>query len=106
MYEMTSRNAIRTEPMSQARVTNDPIYPNTAPSASYETALAELETLLAQMENGHLSLEESLAAYRRGAALIAYCRAQLERAEQQVRVLDGESLQPFPSDEDNRPADG
>jgi exodeoxyribonuclease VII small subunit len=43
-----------------------------------------------------LSLEESLAAYRRGAALVAYCQQQLEKVEQQVRVLDGETLKPLP----------
>jgi exodeoxyribonuclease VII small subunit len=48
------------------------------------------------MEGGSLSLEESLAAYRRGAALVAFCQQQLEKVEQQVRVLDGETLKPLP----------
>jgi exodeoxyribonuclease VII small subunit len=61
---------------------------------NYETALAELEALVATMEGGSLSLEKSLAAYRRGAALVAYCQQQLEAVEQQVRVLDGETLKP------------
>jgi exodeoxyribonuclease VII small subunit len=64
--------------------------------ASYEAALAELEGLVARMEGGNLSLEESLAAYRRGAALVTYCQQQLEKVEQQVRVLDGEALKPMP----------
>jgi exodeoxyribonuclease VII small subunit len=62
---------------------------------NYETALVELESLVARMEGGALSLEESLAAYRRGAALVAYCQQQLEKVEQQVRVLDGETLKPI-----------
>lgn len=62
---------------------------------NYETALGELESLVEQMEGGALSLEASLAAYRRGAALVAYCQQQLEKVEQQVRVLDGETLKPI-----------
>ncbi|RQH05716.1 exodeoxyribonuclease VII small subunit [Paraburkholderia dinghuensis] len=63
---------------------------------SYEAALAELDTLVARMEAGSLSLEESLAAYRRGAVLVKFCQQQLEKVEQQVRVLDGETLRPVP----------
>ena len=62
---------------------------------NYEEAVAELEGLVARMEGGALSLEESLAAYRRGAALVAFCQQQLEKVEQQVRVLDGETLKPL-----------
>ena len=60
--------------------------------ASYEAALTELEALVGQMEGGNLSLEASLAAYRRGATLVAFCQQQLEKVEQQVRVLDGDTL--------------
>ena len=43
----------------------------TAPApASFETALAELETIVATMESGQLPLAESLAAYKRGAELL------------------------------------
>ncbi|HEY2021507.1 exodeoxyribonuclease VII small subunit [Paraburkholderia sp.] len=70
---------------------------DTAPlPENYEAAQAELEELVARMEGGSLSLEESLAAYRRGAALVAFCQQQLEKVEQQVRVLDGETLKPLP----------
>lgn len=62
---------------------------------SYEIAVDELEQLVGRMEGGELSLEESLAAYRRGSALVAYCRQQLEKVEQKVRVLDGDMLKPF-----------
>ncbi|MBU9169231.1 exodeoxyribonuclease VII small subunit [Burkholderia gladioli] len=62
--------------------------------AFYETALEELETLVARMEGGTLSLEDSLAAYRRGAVLVAFCQQQLDKVEQQVRVLDGATLKP------------
>jgi exodeoxyribonuclease VII small subunit len=65
---------------------------------NYEAALAELESLVGRMEDGALSLEESLAAYRRGAALVGFCQQQLEKVEQQVRVLDGDTLKPLPAD--------
>ena len=50
------------------------------------------------MEGGALSLEESLAAYRRGATLVGFCQQQLEKVEQQVRVLDGDTLKPLPAE--------
>ncbi|UDG83145.1 Exodeoxyribonuclease 7 small subunit [Candidatus Vallotia lariciata] len=68
---------------------------------NYETALSELESLVEQMEGGALSLELSLAAYRRGVALVAYCQQQLKRVEQQVCILDGESLKPIHSAADD-----
>lgn len=55
---------------------------------SFETAMADLELLVADMESGKLSLEDSLAAYKRGAELMTYCRSRLEEAQQQVRVLE------------------
>jgi exodeoxyribonuclease VII small subunit len=61
----------------------------------FEQALDELETIVAQMEDGTLSLDQSLAAYRRGAELVKVCETALERAKEQVRVLDGELLRPL-----------
>ena len=54
----------------------------------YEAAMAELEQIVTDMEAGKLSLEESLAAYKRGAELLTFCRGRLEDAQQQVRVLE------------------
>jgi exodeoxyribonuclease VII small subunit len=61
----------------------------------FERALDELETIVAQMEDGTLSLDQSLAAYKRGAELVKVCETALERAKEQVRVLDGELLRPI-----------
>jgi len=66
-----------------------------APPASYEAAMDELEALVASMESGALPLEESLAAYRRGAELVRYCQQKLERVEQQIKVLEGDVLKPM-----------
>lgn len=54
---------------------------------SFEAALAELEKIVASMESGQLSLEDSLAAYKRGTELLKLCQQQLQDAEQQVRIL-------------------
>ncbi len=62
---------------------------------SFESALVELEATVARMEGGQLSLQESLAAYKRGAELLRYCQAALQDAEQQVKILEGEVLQNF-----------
>lgn len=61
----------------------------------FETALAELETLVAAMEGGSLPLEQSLAAYRRGVELTRICQERLTQAEQQVKVLEGGLLRPL-----------
>jgi len=58
----------------------------------FETALAELESLVRSMEDGKLELEDSIAAYRRGMALMKHCQAQLADAEQQIRVLENGDL--------------
>jgi exodeoxyribonuclease VII small subunit len=63
--------------------------------ASFEQAMAELAQLVTQMESGALPLEASVAAYARGAELIKYCAAQLEKVESQVKVLEGDMLKPF-----------
>jgi len=67
---------------------------------SFEQALAELEALVAKMEGGQLTLEESLMAHRRGADLLRYCQNTLENAEQQVRILEGELMRAFDGGED------
>ncbi|MFI4888531.1 MAG: exodeoxyribonuclease VII small subunit [Burkholderiales bacterium] len=70
--------------------------PETAESPpSFEASLAELEALVGRMESGELPLRESLAAYKRGAELLAYCQAALKDAQQQVQVLEKGVLQPF-----------
>lgn len=66
----------------------------------FETALAQLETLVSQMESGSLPLEQSLAAYERGVQLARICQRQLDTAEQQVKVLQGNLLKPFEGIED------
>ena len=68
---------------------------SSAAPESFEQAMAELEQLVAQMEAGELPLEASVSAYRRGAELVKFCNAQLERVDQQVKLLEGDVLKPF-----------
>jgi exodeoxyribonuclease VII small subunit len=73
--------------------------PKTTPApASFETALAELETIVATMESGQLPLAESLAAYKRGAELLQYCQTALKDAQQQVQILEHGVLKSFEPD--------
>ena len=65
------------------------------PPKDYESALAELDAIVSDMESGQLPLEASLAAYKRGAELLQYCRQQLADAEQQVKILENGALLPF-----------
>ncbi|HLW11376.1 MAG TPA: exodeoxyribonuclease VII small subunit [Casimicrobiaceae bacterium] len=67
---------------------------------SFEAALSELEALVGRMESGELPLQQSLAAYKRGAELLAYCQAALKDAQQQVQVLEKGVLQPFSPDDE------
>jgi exodeoxyribonuclease VII small subunit len=62
---------------------------------SFEGALAELEKIVARMEDGELSLEEALAIHRRGLELARFCQQKLEAAQLQVKVLEGEVLKPL-----------
>jgi exodeoxyribonuclease VII small subunit len=66
-----------------------------AAPVSFEEAMAELATLVAQMEAGQLPLDASVAAYARGSELVKFCAAQLEKVESQVKVLEGDMLKPF-----------
>lgn len=58
------------------------------PPRDFEQALAELESLVTGMEEGEMTLEASLTAYKRGMLLAAYCRKTLDDAEQQIKVLE------------------
>ncbi|PLC55145.1 exodeoxyribonuclease VII small subunit [Pollutimonas nitritireducens] len=67
----------------------------TALPQDFETALAQLEALVAKMENGSLALDQSLAAYEEGVELARICQRRLDQAEQQVKVLQGNLLKPL-----------
>jgi exodeoxyribonuclease VII small subunit len=71
----------------------------TAPAADFERSLDELEQLVARMEGGDMSLDESLSAFERGIGLYRHCQQALDQAELRVRLLldpdAPESAEPF-----------
>lgn len=56
---------------------------------TFESAMQELEAIVDKMENGCLSLDESVKYYSRGNELAAFCRKKLNAAEAKVRKLEG-----------------
>lgn len=71
-------------------------------SIDFEQALKELEALVERMEQGELSLEESLQSFERGIALTRQCQQALQAAEQKVEILTGKDddarVEPFEPD--------
>jgi exodeoxyribonuclease VII small subunit len=67
----------------------------------FEDAVTELEQIVAIMESGTLSLEESLARFQRGTELLRHCRGALESAEQRIRILQDGELRDMASDDGN-----
>ena len=71
---------------------------------SFEASLRELETLVENMEQGELSLEESLKHFERGIKLTRSCQQALKDAEQKVEILlknnSQEEVVPFDSETD------
>lgn len=60
-----------------------------AEQPTFEAALAELQRIVADLENGSVGLEESLARFERGVVLLKTCYATLEQAEQRIELLVG-----------------
>lgn len=66
-----------------------------APPANFEAATTELERIVAEMESGQLTLDQSLASYQRGAELLQFCQSALNAAQQQVQILENGALNNF-----------
>jgi len=58
---------------------------------NFEEALEELERLVSSMEEGELSLEESMKTFEKGVKLTRECQAALKKAEQKVQILLNEN---------------
>lgn len=71
----------------------------------FEQSLAELEALVAKLEQGDVPLEEALKTFERGVALTRQCQSALRSAQQKVEVLlarnGEETLEPFADDVDD-----
>ena len=81
--------------------------PVAEPTADFERSLAELESIVDKLEQGDLSLDDSLRHFERGVQLTRACQGALKQAEQKVEILlrrsgaDEFAAAPFDSDEDN-----
>ncbi|CAN5407494.1 MAG: exodeoxyribonuclease VII small subunit [Acidobacteria bacterium] len=79
----------------------------------FESAVAELDAIVKKMEDGDLTLEQSMALYERGLHLSRFCHARLEDAERRIEVLNerGElkpaatslGMDAHPTGEDDKP---
>jgi exodeoxyribonuclease VII small subunit len=87
----------------------DPTDPNASPAPiadpkDFERSMLELEALVDRLEQGDLSLEESLAAFEQGIRLTRGCQRALDSAEQRVRILTERSAtaepEPFTPEHD------
>ena len=54
---------------------------------TFEEAVSRLEQIVRSMEEGKLSLDDSLKAFEEGIALVRFCNGKLDSAEQCVRIL-------------------
>jgi exodeoxyribonuclease VII small subunit len=54
---------------------------------NFEKALADLEKIVAKMEEGGLSLNESLALFEKGVKLARFLRGELDKAEKKIEIL-------------------
>ena len=68
----------------------------------FEAALTELETIVQRMEGGQLPLEESIAAYLRGSALLKHCQQKLDDAEARIQILENGQLRDFDAASEGR----
>jgi exodeoxyribonuclease VII small subunit len=76
----------------------------TVDDLTFEQALDQLDQLVRRMESGDLGLDDSIAAYRRGAQLARFCQGKLADAEQQIQRLDDDVLKNFSPGESPDPA--
>lgn len=78
------------------------------PTADFERSLAELEAIVDKLEEGDLSLDDSLRHFERGVQLTRVCQGALKQAEQKVEILlrrsgaeDDFAVAPFETDADS-----
>lgn len=66
-------------------------------SLSFETAMKELEGIVARLEQGQVDLEDSIALYERGQQLKAHCESKLKAAEGRLEkiVQNGAATEPL-----------
>jgi exodeoxyribonuclease VII small subunit len=82
---------------------------------TFEDALAEMEHVVRELEDGAIGLEDALGQYERGIALLKRCYGQLRQAEQKIQQLTGvdaegqpvtQPFEPLPPADARRPKGG
>jgi exodeoxyribonuclease VII small subunit len=69
--------------------------PTPVEELTYEQAYAELESIVATLENEERTLDEAIAQYERGQALAKHCAELLDKAELKVQQLSGDDMADF-----------
>ncbi len=83
---MATRPEPASEPATEPTGETDPN--SDVPDLAYEQARDELTSIVDRLETGQVSLEESMALWRRGEALAAHCSRWLEQAQARVDAMD------------------
>ena len=95
---------------------SDPLFPaetpasgNPAPAGktpTFEEALARLENLVREMENGKLPLDRMISSYEEGGKLAKFCRSRLDDLERKIQILSGGDPDGAPAWDDFDPGAG
>ena len=96
--------------LSLAATFNVPRVKSKTKTPDFEQSLAELEALVAKLEQGDVPLEDALKTFERGVALTRQCQTALRTAQQKVEVLltrDGaETIESFADEDDENETSG
>jgi exodeoxyribonuclease VII small subunit len=95
---MATRKTAKTNAEPSARSPEEPSArdPEKPSAPSFEQSLAQLETLVSDMEDGNLSLEDALSAFETGIKLTRQCQQALQAAELKVQILSNPDGEPSP----------
>jgi exodeoxyribonuclease VII small subunit len=67
--------------------TGDDQFAEDVPSPSFEESMAQLQSIIADLESGKLTLDQSLQRYEAGVEQLRLCQRSLARVEQRIRLL-------------------
>jgi exodeoxyribonuclease VII small subunit len=73
--------------MAKAAVKDNPDEP------TFEQAVKDLKQIVDKIEDGQIPLEESIAQYEKGMALIQHCRTVLQQAEKRIEKISAEQVE-------------
>lgn len=68
-----------------------------AKEQSFENRMARLQEIVSLLEQGEISLAESVKLYKEGLELSAKCKEEIEKAKHEIKILQNDSLENFES---------